>query len=57
MSKINLCSDDDEKVIEVEFDTGSLQKQDIWKLCAKCNLIKNFQKFRIRTRNLGESHN
>lgn len=57
MSEINLCNDDNQKVIEIEFDTGSLKKQDIWKLCAKCKLIKKFQKFRIKTRNLGENNN
>ncbi len=52
---MNLCNDDNSKVIEIEFDTGSLNKKDVWKICNECNLKPQFQKFRIAENKLGDS--
>lgn len=41
------CNDENSKVFQVEFDTGSLQKKDVWKLCENCNLKPEFQRHRI----------
>lgn len=44
------------KVIEVVFDTGSLQKEDVWKLCKDCCLKPEFRHFRIHEKRLEESN-
>ena len=41
------CKDSNPKIILVEFDTGSLNKKDIWKICNICNQKPEFLKFRI----------
>jgi hypothetical protein len=41
------CKDSNPKTILVEFDTGSLNKKDIWRICNSCNQKPEFLKFRI----------
>ena len=41
------CNDDNPKVIEVEFDSGSLRKKNIIQLCKDCCQNPEFQKYRI----------
>ncbi len=47
-----ICNDINPKIIEVEFDTGSLQKNDVWHLCKFCSQKSEFQKFRLNIKNL-----
>jgi len=52
-----ICNDINPKIIEVEFDTGSLQKNDVWHLCEFCSQKYEFQKFRLNVKNLKDSGN
>ncbi len=52
-----ICNDTNSKIIEVEFDTGSLQKNDVWHLCKFCSQKYEFQKFRLNVKNLKDSGN
>ena len=53
----SLCNDTNKKIIEVEFDSGSLKQNDVWYLCKDCNQKKIFEKFRIRVSHLrGDKH-
>ena len=45
---MKFCNDDNPKVIEIEFDTGSLQKDDVWQLCKTCSSKQEFKNHRIR---------
>lgn len=52
-----ICNDANPKTIEVKFDTGSLQKDDVWHLCESCSEKSEFQKFRLNVKNLKNSEN
>ncbi len=52
-----ICNDDNPKIIEIEFDTGSLQKNDVWHLCEFCSQKPEFQKFRLNMKNLKDCEN
>ena len=52
-----ICNDTNPKIIEIEFDTGSLQKNDVWHLCEFCSKKHEFQKFRLNIKNLKDSEN
>jgi len=52
-----VCSDNNPKVIQIEFDTGTLQKKDLWKICKQCNLKPEFKEFRIRIQELENCDN
>ena len=52
-----ICNDTNLKIIEVKFDTGSLQKNDVWHLCTFCSKKYEFQKFRLNVKNLKNSEN
>ena len=49
------CKLKHEPKIEVEYDTGSLNKKDVYFLCEQCNELKKFRDFRIRERLLGDN--
>ena len=49
---MKFCNDDNQKVFEIEFDTGSLQKEDVWHLCKNCSLKPEFKYHRIRIRGI-----
>lgn len=57
MIKFSTCNDNNPKIIQVEFDTGSLQKKDIWELCEQCNQKLEFQKYRIYVKQFGNLKN
>jgi len=44
---IYFCNEDHDKKFKVKFDSGLLEKDDIWFLCKKCNLKPEFQQYRI----------
>ena len=50
---MSACNDENPKIIEIEFDTGSLQKKDVWHLCKYCNLKLEFTKHRINEKQIG----
>ena len=39
--------DKNKKIIQIEFDTSSLKKTDIWIICETCNSKSEFLKFTI----------
>ncbi len=47
ISKHFECNDSSPKIYEIEFDTGSLQKNDTWHLCESCSQKPEFLKFRL----------
>jgi len=49
---MNSCKHEPE--IMVEYDTGSLQKKDEWKLCKSCSQLPQFQKYRISEVKIGD---
>ncbi|WP_457759889.1 hypothetical protein [Candidatus Nitrosopumilus sp. bin_32a] len=48
------CKDNNPKIIQVEFDTGSLKKKDVWTICTICNQKPEFSKYRIKEKKIGE---
>ena len=46
------CKDDNPKIIQVEFDTGSLMKKDVWIICTICNQKPEFLQYRIYEKNI-----
>ena len=57
MIKFYTCNDNNPKIIRVEFDTGSLQKKDVWALCEQCNQKSEFQMYRLYAKKLGNLKN
>jgi hypothetical protein len=49
------CNDDNPKIIQIKFDTGSLKKNDIWNICSICNQKPEFAYYRIYEKNIGKS--
>lgn len=50
----NECNDDNSKVIEREFDTGSLNKKDVWRICDDCIGKPMFTRYIISEKVIGD---
>jgi len=50
--KLLVCKDDNQKIIQIEFDTGSLKKKDVWAICKICNQKPEFSQYRIYEKNI-----
>lgn len=44
---IHVCKDDNPKTIQIEFDTGSLMKKDVWRICDVCSRKQEFSRYKI----------
>lgn len=44
---IHVCKDDNPKTIQIEFDTGSLMKKDVWRICNVCSHKQEFSRYKI----------
>ena len=51
----NTCKDTNPKIKQIEFDTGTLKRKDIWEICSICNQKPEFAYYRIYEKNIGKS--